>query len=109
MHGLSPFAGREGGRGGWVRRGRGGGLPPARINVLPLTRKPAMSESPSYTLRLAHLYPTLMNLYGDRGNIITLRRRCEARGITLEIDEIGLGDTFDKERYDLIFIGGGQD
>jgi lipid II isoglutaminyl synthase (glutamine-hydrolysing) len=62
-----------------------------------------------YTLRLAHLYPTLMNLYGDRGNIITLRRRCEARGIALEIDDIGLGDDFDRSRYDLIFVGGGQD
>jgi CobQ-like glutamine amidotransferase family enzyme len=69
-----------------------------------------MSESQrQYTLRLAHLYPTLMNLYGDRGNIITLRRRCEARGIALEIDEIGLGEAFEQERYDLIFIGGGQD
>lgn len=64
---------------------------------------------PRYRLRLAHLYPTLMNLYGDRGNIITLRRRCEARGIALEVDEIGLGDGFDPGAYDLIFIGGGQD
>ncbi len=69
-----------------------------------------MSESePRYRLRLAHLYPTLMNLYGDRGNVITLRRRCEARRIALDVDEIGLGDAFDPARYDLIFIGGGQD
>jgi CobQ-like glutamine amidotransferase family enzyme len=66
-------------------------------------------EQPRYQLRLAHLYPTLMNLYGDRGNIITLRRRCEARGIDLQVDEIGLGDRFDAAGYDLIFIGGGQD
>ena len=63
----------------------------------------------TYTLRLAHLYPDLMNLYGDRGNIITLRRRCEERGIVLDIEEIGLGEPFDPERYDLIFMGGGQD
>jgi CobQ-like glutamine amidotransferase family enzyme len=50
-----------------------------------------------------------MNLYGDRGNIITLRRRCAARGIALEVDEIGLGDVFEPSGYDLIFIGGGQD
>jgi CobQ-like glutamine amidotransferase family enzyme len=62
-----------------------------------------------YHLRLAHLYPSLMNLYGDRGNIITLRRRCEARGVVLDVEEIGIGDTFDGTRYDLIFIGGGQD
>jgi CobQ-like glutamine amidotransferase family enzyme len=62
-----------------------------------------------YEVRLAHLYPTLMNLYGDRGNIITLRRRCEARGITLSVTELGLGDPFDPAAYDLVFIGGGQD
>jgi len=62
-----------------------------------------------YTVRLAHLYPTLMNLYGDRGNIIALRRRCEARGIGLEVTGLGLGEPFDTEAYDLVFIGGGQD
>ena len=61
------------------------------------------------TIRLAHLYPNLMNLYGDRGNIITLRRRCEARGITLDVTDLGLGDPFDPAAYDLVFIGGGQD
>lgn len=67
------------------------------------------NETIRYRLRLAHLYPTLMNLYGDRGNIITLQRRCAARGITLTVDSIGLGDPFDPANYDLIFIGGGQD
>ncbi|MGD9894592.1 MAG: type 1 glutamine amidotransferase [Dehalococcoidia bacterium] len=61
------------------------------------------------TIRLAHLYPNLMNLYGDRGNIITLRRRCEARGIELRVTDLGLGDPFDPTAYDLVFIGGGQD
>ena len=61
------------------------------------------------TLRLAHLYPKLMNLYGDRGNIICLRCRCQARGIELAVDELDLGDTLDPKKYDLIFIGGGQD
>ncbi len=63
----------------------------------------------SYSLRLAHLYPDLMNLYGDRGNIITLRQRCAARGITLTVVEIGIGDPFDTRCFDLIFMGGGQD
>ena len=61
------------------------------------------------TLRLAHLYPNLMNLYGDRGNIITLRRRCAAYGIELRVSDLGLGDAFDPEAYDLVFVGGGQD
>jgi len=61
------------------------------------------------TLRLAHLYPKLMNLYGDRGNILSLRRRCQQRGITLAVDELELGEALDADAYDLIFIGGAQD
>ena len=61
------------------------------------------------TLRLAHLYPKLMNIYGDRGNILGLRHRCEARGIELEVQELDLQDPLDTSAYDLIFIGGGQD
>jgi len=61
------------------------------------------------TLRLAHLYPRLMNIYGDRGNILCLRRRCEARDIELVVEELDLGDPLDPAAYDLIFIGGGQD
>ena len=60
-------------------------------------------------LRLAHLYPKLMNIYGDRGNIICLRRRCEARGIAFELAELDLGDPFDPAAHDLVFIGGAQD
>jgi CobQ-like glutamine amidotransferase family enzyme len=60
-------------------------------------------------LRLAHLYPKLMNIYGDRGNIIALRRRCEGRGIEFEITELELGDRFDAEAYDMAFMGGAQD
>ena len=60
-------------------------------------------------LRVAHLYPRLMNIYGDRGNIMTLRYRCEARGIGLQLTELGIGDAFDASAYDLIFAGGAQD
>jgi CobQ-like glutamine amidotransferase family enzyme len=60
-------------------------------------------------LRVAHLYPTLMNLYGDRGNILAMRRRCERRGIRLEVQEVGIGDSWDPAGTDLLFIGGGQD
>jgi len=62
-----------------------------------------------YTLRLGHLYPDLMNLYGDRGNVIALERRCRWRGIRLEIVPLGLGDELDPEAFDLLFMGGGQD
>jgi len=60
-------------------------------------------------LRLAHLYPKQMNLYGDRGNILCLRRRCAARGIDLAVDELEVGDALDPTACDLIFMGGAQD
>lgn len=60
-------------------------------------------------LRVAHLYPRLMNVYGDRGNIMCLRHRCEARGIGFELTELSLGDQFDPDAYDLVFAGGAQD
>ncbi len=61
------------------------------------------------TLRVVHLYPRLMNIYGDRGNIMCLRRRCEARGIGFELTELGLRDRFEPLSHDLIFAGGAQD
>ncbi len=61
------------------------------------------------TLRVAHLYPRLMNIYGDRGNIMCLRHRCEARGIGFELTELGLRDRLDPLAHDLIFAGGAQD
>lgn len=60
-------------------------------------------------LRLCHLYPELMNLYGDRGNVIALKRRCEWRGIRLEVVPLSFGDEIRSGRYDMIFLGGGQD
>lgn len=61
------------------------------------------------TLRVAHLYPDVMNIYGDRGNVIALRYRCEERGVGFELSEIGVGDAFDPDAFDLVLIGGGQD
>ncbi len=61
------------------------------------------------TLTLGHLYPEQLNLYGDRGNIITLRRRCQLRGIELRVVGLGVGDALAPDEYDMLFIGGGQD
>ncbi len=61
------------------------------------------------TLTLAHLYPEQLNLYGDRGNILTFLRRATWRGIDLRVVPVGIGDRFDPASYDLIFFGGGQD
>lgn len=60
-------------------------------------------------LRICHLYPDVLNLYGDRGNIITLKRRCEARGITVTVDECSVGEPLRADAADIFFIGGGQD
>jgi lipid II isoglutaminyl synthase (glutamine-hydrolysing) len=64
---------------------------------------------PRITLTLGHLYPDQLNLYGDRGNILTLQQRCRWRGITLRVVELGIGDALDPDAYDMLFIGGGQD
>ena len=68
-----------------------------------------MANGEGMRLRLAHLYADVMNVYGDRGNAIAVRYRCEARGIALEVDGIGIGETFDPEAYDLLIVGGGED
>ena len=60
-------------------------------------------------LRVAHLYPDVMNIYGDRGNVIALRYHCEARGITFTLAEINIEDSFEPDDFDVILIGGGQD
>ena len=61
------------------------------------------------TLRLGHLYPSLMNVYGDRGNITCLQRRCRLRGIDLQVTSLDLGEGLEPEAFDLLFIGGAQD
>ncbi len=60
-------------------------------------------------LRVCALYPDLMNIYADRGNLIVLERRCAWRGIGFELTASGLGEPLDGERHDLYYIGGGQD
>jgi lipid II isoglutaminyl synthase (glutamine-hydrolysing) len=61
------------------------------------------------TLRICHLYPRELNIYADRGNIAVLARRCQWRGVPVEITELGLGESIDPGRFDLFYLGGGQD
>ncbi len=63
----------------------------------------------SMHITIGHLYPDLLNLYGDRGNTIALTRRCEWRGIDARVVDLGAGQDTDFEDIDLFFIGGGQD
>lgn len=60
-------------------------------------------------LRICHLYPDLLNLYGDHGNVAVLVRRAQWRGITVRLIEARLGDAIDPAESDLYFIGGGED
>ncbi len=60
-------------------------------------------------LVLVHLYPDLLNLYGDRGNVLALSRRASWAGWTLEVREVGMGEAADLAEADMLFVGGGQD
>lgn len=60
-------------------------------------------------LTVCHLYPDLLNLYGDRGNIIAFVRRCQWRGIPVEVREVGIGQPVDFGAVDFVFLGGGSD
>jgi CobQ-like glutamine amidotransferase family enzyme len=64
---------------------------------------------PERVLRVCALYPDLMNIYADRGNLLLLQRRCEWRGIGFEVTASGLGEKLDPDGADLYYIGGGQD
>jgi lipid II isoglutaminyl synthase (glutamine-hydrolysing) len=60
-------------------------------------------------LRVCALYPELMNIYADRGNLLLLERRCRWRGIGFTVQACGLDDELDPDAADLYYIGGGQD
>jgi CobQ-like glutamine amidotransferase family enzyme len=60
-------------------------------------------------LRVCALYPDLMNIYADRGNLLMLERRCQWRGIGFRLDASGLGEELDANAHDLFYLGGGQD
>lgn len=60
-------------------------------------------------LRLAWLYPDLLELYGDTGNITLLRKRCADANVELVVDQYTVGEPAQLDRYDLVFLGGGSD
>lgn len=60
-------------------------------------------------LVIGHFYPELLNLYGDKGNIITLEKRAKWRDIEVEIKEINIDCQVDFSGLDIVFIGGGSD
>jgi lipid II isoglutaminyl synthase (glutamine-hydrolysing) len=60
-------------------------------------------------LRVMSLYPELMNIYADRGNIAVLRARCEWRGLGFELGAASMREAVDPDAWDLFYMGGGQD
>lgn len=60
-------------------------------------------------ITIGHLYPDLLNLYGDRGNIACLMQRCLWRGIEAETFEFELNDEIDFTKLDIVLLGGGSD
>jgi CobQ-like glutamine amidotransferase family enzyme len=68
-----------------------------------------MSDAAGRTLRVCALYPDLMNIYADRGNLLVLQRRCKWRGIGFQLSGSGLGEPLDGDAHDIYYIGGGQD
>lgn len=61
------------------------------------------------TLRICHLYPALLSVAGDRGNLFAIQRRCAWRGIGTEVTEVEVGTSVDFTQFDLILFHGGQD
>jgi CobQ-like glutamine amidotransferase family enzyme len=69
----------------------------------------AVSATDRRTLRVCALYPNLMNIYADRGNLFVLQRRCAWRGIDFRLSGSGLGESLDGGAHDIYYLGGGQD
>jgi CobQ-like glutamine amidotransferase family enzyme len=64
---------------------------------------------PGDVLRVLALYPRVMNIYADRGNLLFLEQRCRWRGIGFELASKESGEPLDGAAHDLYYIGGGQD
>ena len=60
-------------------------------------------------LNICHLYPDILNLYGDRGNILCMQKRLAWRGIGVTVTGVSIGQALEASAYDLLFVGGGQD
>lgn len=60
-------------------------------------------------IKIGHLYPDLLNLYGDRGNIQCMKKRCEWRGIEAEVQAFHIADEIDFSDLDIVLLGGGSD
>ncbi|MGQ9556859.1 MAG: type 1 glutamine amidotransferase [Desulfurispora sp.] len=68
-----------------------------------------MRKKKELVLHVCHLYPDLLNLYGDRGNVLAFIKRCQWRNIEVCLHRVELGQSVDFKQFDFLFIGGGSD
>ena len=68
-----------------------------------------MEHAGPISIRICHLYPRLLSVAGDRGNLLALTRRCAWRGIRSTVTEADVGEVPDFNGFDLILLHGGQD
>lgn len=62
-----------------------------------------------YSLKIGHMFPDLLNLYADEGNVVALKKRMEWRGMNAEIIRIESGAEIDFKKLDIVMLGGGGD
>ena len=100
-------------------------LPQAKAQLDSMHRlpnpKPAVSEAKTFaqdhnafpqvdaSLHIVHLYPGLLNLYGDGGNVTVLAERARRQGLQVRISRVEAGDAMDLTDADIVFLGGGPD
>ena len=80
--------------------------PFCKLGTVPNSQKSVSLDRP---LRIVHLYPDALNLYGDGGNIASLSRRCAWRGIPCRVDQVLMGAELDLSDADIVLLGGGAD
>ncbi len=82
---------------------------PAAVDGAAPASAPAIADEQNPPLVIAHMFPDLLNLYGDGGNVRALEQRCRWRGIPVEVRRVDHGQTIDLSEVDLVFLGGGPD
>ena len=76
---------------------------------LPVSKAAESPENEQLPVVIAHLFPDLLNLYGDGGNVRILQQRLAWRGIPAQVVRVEHGQTVDLSQVDLVFMGGGPD
>ena len=82
---------------------------PTAVDGAASASAPAIADEQDPPLVIAHMFPDLLNLYGDGGNVRALEQRCRWRGIPVEVRRVEHGQTIDLSEVDLVFLGGGPD